>query len=499
MYQVKKPRFLLLSSKPRFKAACRRVLRRQAKNVINARSARTFIVGAALLVICARTGFAYSLEGSSWPGSSLQVRIQLGASSIVLKDGSVSWDSVAQNAFAVWNEQMARLKVSWTVTPPNSPASSNDGVTQVQFGSTVYGDSFGSNVLAVTLVSHSGGQMIECDVIFNTNYDFDSYRGSLSSGALDLHRIAIHEFGHVLGLDHPDEAHQHVAAIMNSRTSDTDHLESDDVSGIQAIYGRPANAPPPIGNGRMANISTRMRVGTGDNVMIGGFIIQGTRAKKIIIRALGPSTHLAGALANPTLELHGKTGALLKSNDNWRSTQAQEIIATGLPPASDLESAIVATLGGDSSYTAIVRGANNTTGLGLLEIYDLDSADPANSKLANISTRGRVGTGDDVLIGGFIILQAQTKNVVVRAIGPSSGVPGALANPTLELHNGNGALLAANDNYSYDYYVLLNHFVPPDTRESAFSRFLAPGNYTAIVRGVGNTTGVSLVEVYGLQ
>jgi hypothetical protein len=233
--------------------------------------------------------------------------------------------------------------------------------------------------------------------------------------------------------------------------------------------------------------------------MIGGFVIQGSRAKKIIIRALGPSTHLPGALANPTLELHDKTGAILKSNDNWRSSQAQEIIATGIPPANNFESAMVVTLPTNSSYSAIVRGANNTTGVALLELYDLDSADPANSKLANISTRGHVGTGNDILIGGFIVLQPQTKNVVVRAIGPSSGVPGALANPSLELRNGNGALLASNDNYSYDYYVSLNHLVPRDTRESALSRILAPGNYTAIVKGVNNTSGIALVEAYGVQ
>ena len=463
---------------------------------------RGLFFGAVFLIISARGGFAYSLENSSWPGSTLQVRIQLGPSNIVLRDGSVSWNDVAQNAFAVWNEQMARLKVGWTVAPPGTPTNAGDGVTEIQFGSTVYGDSFGSNVLAVTLVSHSGGQMLECDVIFNSRYHFDSYRGSLSTDLLDLHRIAIHEFGHILGLDHPDEAHprQTVAAIMNSRTSDTDHLEADDIAGIRALYGTPAHAPPAIGNGRLANISTRMRVGTGDNVMIGGFVIQGSRAKKIVIRALGPSTHLPGALANPTLELHDKTGAILKSNDNWRSSQEQEIIATGVPPGNNFESAMVVTLpANNNSYTAIVRGANNTSGVALLEVYDLDSADPANSKLANISTRGRVGTGNDVLIGGFIVLQPQTKTVVVRAIGPSSGVPGALANPSLELHNGNGALLATNDNYSYDYYVWLNHLAPRDTRESALSRILAPGNYTAIVRGVSNTTGIALVEVYGVQ
>jgi hypothetical protein len=470
-----------------------------ARNATSALFFRTFFFGAALLALCAHAGLGYSLEGSSWPGSTLQVRIQLGPSNIILRDGSASWNDVAKNAFAVWNEQMARLKVGWTIAPPNTPAQASDNVTEVQFGSTVYGDAFGRNVLAVTLVSNTGGQMLECDVIFNSNYHFDSYRGSLSTDPFDLHRIAIHEFGHVLGLDHPDDAHQNVAAVMNSRTGDTDHLQADDISGIRALYGQPVHAPPATGNGRLANISTRMRVGTGDNVMIGGFVIQGARAKKIIIRALGPSTHLAGALANPTLELHNKAGAILKINDNWRSSQQQEIIATGIPPGNNFESAMVVTLPGNTSYSAIVRGVNNSTGVALLEIYDLDSADPANSKLANISTRGHVGTGSDVLIGGFIILQPQTKTVVVRAIGPSSGVPGALANPTLELHNGNGALLATNDNYSYDYYVLLYHVVPPDTRESAFSRVLAPGNYTTIVRGVGNTTGVALVEVYGVQ
>lgn len=469
------------------------------RNITSALFFRTLLLGAGFLLISSRAGLGYSLEGSSWPGSNLQVRIQLGSSNIILRDGSVSWNAVAQNALAVWNEQMARLKIGSTVAPPGTPAQAGNGVTEIQFGSTVYGDSFGANVLAVTLVSNAGAQMVECDVIFNSTYHFDSYRGSLSTDPFDLHRIAIHEFGHVLGLDHPDKAHQSVAAVMNSRTSDTDHLEPDDISGIQFLYGKPPHAPPATGNGRLANISTRMRVGTGDNVMIGGFVIQGTRAKKIVIRALGPSTHLPGALVNPTLELHNKAGAILTSNDNWRSSQAQEIIATGVPPANNFESAMVVTLPGDTSYSAIVRGANNTTGVALLEIYDLDSADPANSKLANISTRGHVGTGNDVLIGGFIILQAQTKTVVVRAIGPSSGVPGALANPTLELHNGNGALLASNDNYSFDARVAFYHLAPPDTRESALSRILAPGNYTAIVRGVGNTTGVALVEVYGVQ
>ena len=193
------------------------------------------------------------------------------------------------------------------------------------------------------------------------------------------------------------------------------------------------------------------------------------------------------------------TGAILQTNDDWRSTQEQEIIASGVPPTNDLESAIVATLpANNSSYTAIVRGANNTTGVGLLEVYDLDTTNPA-SKVANISTRGFVGTGENVLIGGFIISGAQTKTVVVRALGPSTGVAGYLTDPTLELRNGNGDLLVSNDNYYYDYTVYTNNLVPKNPSESALSDVLAPGNYTAIVRGANNTTGVGLVEVYGVQ
>jgi hypothetical protein len=135
----------------------------------------------------------------------------------------------------------------------------------------------------------------------------------------------------------------------------------------------------------------------------------------------------------------------------------------------------------------------------LVEVYDLDSSDPANSKLANISTRGFVGTGDNVLIGGFILNRAQTKTVVVRAIGPSTSVPGALANPTLELRNGNGDLLAFNDNSPYDPYVTFNKLAPQNQFESAVGKVLAPGNYTVIVRGANNTSGVGLVEVYGVQ
>jgi uncharacterized delta-60 repeat protein len=250
----------------------------------------------------------------------------------------------------------------------------------------------------------------------------------------------------------------------------------------------------------LGNISTRLRVETGENVLIGGFIITGTQPKKVIIRAIGPSLPVAGALADPVLELRNSSGGLIASNDNWRSDQEAEIIATTIPPGNDLESAIVATLpANNSAYTAIVRGVNGSTGIGVVEAYDLDRA--ADSKLANISTRGLVQTEDNVLIGGLIVLGGNPLEVVVRAIGPSLAVSGALEDPTLELRNGNGVLIASNDNWRSDQEeeITATTIPPSNDLESAIVRSLAPGNYTAIVRGVNDTTGVALVEVYGLN
>jgi len=236
--------------------------------------------------------------------------------------------------------------------------------------------------------------------------------------------------------------------------------------------------------------------------LIGGFIITGTQQKRVIVRAIGPS--LSGifpdALADPILELHDSSGSLIMSNDNWRDNQEAEIIATGIPPTNDLESAIVATLSANSSaYTAIVRGAADGTGIGVVEAYDLNQA--VDSKLANISTRGFVQTGDDVLIGGIIVLGQSPLRVIVRAIGPSLPVPGVLADPTLELHDGNGALIVANDNWrdTQEAEIIATGIPPTNDLESAIVQNLSPGNYTAIVRGSGGATGVAVVEAYALN
>jgi hypothetical protein len=263
----------------------------------------------------------------------------------------------------------------------------------------------------------------------------------------------------------------------------------------------------------VVNISTRLRVQTDENVLIGGFIVTGDAPKVVLIRAIGPSLAQFGItdpLPDPTLELRD-SAKKFGGDDNWRDDPVQEaaILATGIPPTNDLESAIVAALD-PGQYTATVRGTNNTTGIGLVEVYDLRTGsldDSGNAKLGNISTRGFVETGDKVMIGGFIIGPPPTsRGVVIRAIGPSLarfGIKDPLADPTLELRDGNGALLVANNDWQDDptqaAELTAAGLAPTDPLESALITTLPSGNYTAVVAGPNHTTGVALVEVYALQ
>ncbi len=255
----------------------------------------------------------------------------------------------------------------------------------------------------------------------------------------------------------------------------------------------------------LANISTRAFVQTGGNVMIGGFIITGTGAKKVIIRAIGPSLSNFGitdALQNPTLDLHDGTGALIATNDNWGdAANKQAIIDSQLAPSNSSESAILTTLN-PGAYTAIVRGVSNGTGVALVEGYDLDRT--VDSKFGNISARALVQTGANVMIGGFVVAGPDSENVIVRAIGPSLasfGIADAMLDPTLDLYNSNGVTLASNDNWedTQQAQIQAAGLAPSNAAESAILQTLAPGSYTAIVRGKNNTTGVALVEIYGLN
>lgn len=269
----------------------------------------------------------------------------------------------------------------------------------------------------------------------------------------------------------------------------------------------PSPSPGPIPPSKAINLSTRVRVQTGDNVGIGGFIITGTAPKHVLLRVIGPSLTQVGvpdALANPMLELYGPGDFVTMANDNWRDTQETAIQATGIPPTNNLESAIDATLA-PGAYTAIVRGNGDTSGVALVEVYDLNPA--ADSKLANLSTRAFVSTGDNIVIAGFMLgsnpSQAGNDRIVVRGIGPSlalAGVPNALVNPALELRDNNGALLIANDNWQDNTAqaaeLTAAGLAPASPLESGIATALPPGLYTALLTGLDNSTGIGVVEVY---
>ena len=255
-------------------------------------------------------------------------------------------------------------------------------------------------------------------------------------------------------------------------------------------------------NGVLGNISTRLPVGSGDNVLIAGFQITGSNSKQLVVRALGPSLAqfgLTNVLPDTTLELHDSTGAVIATNDDWQDAANAQSIPSALRPTNQLESAILATLN-RGAYTAVLRGYNNSTGIGLVEVYDTSIG---STQLGNISTRGFVQTGDNVMIAGLVV-QSNNKQVVVRALGPTLtgfGINNALPDPTLSLYDGNGALLIFNDDWrdTQESIISGTGLAPRSDLESAIAGTLAPGSYTAVVRGFENGTGNALVEVYGVN
>jgi hypothetical protein len=257
-----------------------------------------------------------------------------------------------------------------------------------------------------------------------------------------------------------------------------------------------------------------MHVEGGDKVGIGGFIVQGSTSKTLLLRAIGPSlvgfgVPPAEVLADPVMELHGPGAFATITNNNWRDTQEGPIQATGIPPTNDLESAILVTLN-PGVYTAIVRGNGGGSGIGLVEVYDL--TDGADSKLANLSTRAFVGTQDNIVIAGFVLRESSARpdgvpsnKIIVRGIGPSLApnpfpASAVLADPTLELRDTNGTLILANndwqDNAAQAAEIALSGLAPSNDLESAIAATLSPGLYTALLAGRDFGTGIGLVEVY---
>ncbi|MEY2507069.1 MAG: hypothetical protein QOH01_1398 [Verrucomicrobiota bacterium] len=270
-----------------------------------------------------------------------------------------------------------------------------------------------------------------------------------------------------------------------------------DVIGYDLVTISPGNG------GVFGNISTRLPVGTGNNILIAGFQITGNAPKQLVVRALGPSLAqfgLTNVLPDTTLELHDSTGAIVATNDDWQDAANAAAIPTVLRPANGLESVIFTALN-SGAYTAVLRGYDNSTGIGLVEVYDTSTG--SSTQLGNISTRGFVQTGDNVMIAGLVV-QSQNKQVVVRALGPTLsnfGVNNALPDPTLSLYDANGALLIFNDDWKDTQEAVVGGtgLAPRNDFESAIAGTISPGSYTAVVRGFENATGNALVEVYGLD
>jgi len=341
----------------------------------------------------------------------------------------------------------------------------------------------------IALAFDRAGNLFESDRNSGNVFKFTPV-GSKSTFASGLNRpvgLAFDSGGNLFVAD------QSTGTIYKFTPGGTKTTFATGLSGPEGLAIRP---------GQLTNISTRLEVLSGNSVLIAGFIISGTDNKEVLLRSLGPTLTqfgVVGALADTTIELHNGAGAIIATNDNWKDTQQAAIMATGKAPPNGLESAILITLA-PGSYTLVVRGKNGLTGVALAEVYDLDQT--VDATLTNISTRGFVETGVNVMIGGLISSSGNIR-ILARTLGPTLsqfGVPNVLSDPTLELHDANGALIASNDNWrdTQQATIMSTGKAPPNDLESAIVIMKPAGSGTAIVRGKNNTTGNALLEVYTL-
>lgn len=376
-----------------------------------------------------------------------------------------------------------------------------DGPTSNDFTDTDEGPNFLQNFPVITSVTRSAGSTTVAGGLnsapsssFTLQFFANSSAPAAPQTLLGTETVNTNSFGDApfsFTFPIPTSPDQFITATATSPGNDTSEFF------------------PPDGTVEFANISTRGNVGTGDHILIGGFIVEAGPLRSFLIRVRGPSLNLNGNLSDPELLVVDSNGAIVVQNDNWQTENEQAIRDSGLAPSNDLEPAVLISLGGDffsnKRYTVQVRGINGGAGIAIVEVYALGSdSSSAASELLNVSTRGRVGTGNDVMIGGVIVQGSSPQNVIVRAIGPDlagAGVPGPLLDPTLELRDAEGNLLAANDNWrtNQEQEIIATGLAPQDDRDSAVVATLFPTSYTAIVRGSSNSSGIALIEFYKLE
>ena len=595
---------------------------------------RNTAVFLAAVFLCAPV-FAFAPIGNTWPSGTVPVQLQLDATkpanvALPLTDSSTSWNALAADVLADWNKQLGRTRFTST-TSTSTAAKYNEGDTtnNVTFGDTVYGDAFGPFQLAITLSDQTPGRKSQADVIVNkAAYTWNSYRGALRSPTVfDLRRVLLHEFGHVLGLDHPDQAvpAQSVGAIMNSSVSNNEILQPDDIAGVTFLYAtavqkpaitlQPANQTvnftesasftvgvdgkstvqsdvfhgyswffspagtnsferlsattdstkidfpfiQPTEAGRyyfsvtmpdetvtsntvtlavnpitlstttqLANVATRGVAGSGTNSMIVGFTVTGAKPKKILLRGIGPELQtrfqVPGTLADPILTLKTAGGTPVATNNNWGqqeapltaaeiSNAAASVGAFPLSPGSK-DSVILITLP-PGGYTAVVSSPDNATGVVLLEAYDADNPRDPAIKLSNLSTRGFVGTGANIIIAGFVVNGPGPKTYLIRAIGPTLldapfNLAGSLTDTYLKLFRGDGTLLRETDDWDTPAFLRdtlrdaakkVGAFPLREERsnsglDAVLLMTLPPGSYSAQMSGFADATGIGLIEVY---
>lgn len=491
-------------------------------------SRRGWVAIAALVAASGGSAFVVNTDENQglWPDGTITYQVRLGGSaSGTLIDGSTSWTTVAQAAANEWNQHLQNVQLNMVEAAVDGQ-NDDDQVNDLFFSDTVYGDSFGGSTLAITLNRFSGFSRplprTEADIVFNNQADlnWNSYRGPRRFDVDDLRRVLIHELGHALGLDHPDESGQSVSAVMNAFVSDIDTVATDDILGGQSLYGVRASSGGGGGGGggsttggKLSNLSVRAKTGGAFGTLILGFAT-GTATKEVLIRGMGPSLAGLGVpapIGDPEMRMFDQAPVEIDANNDWvDSSNAGAIGDRGaalgaFPPTSDLEAILLRTVT-PGPYTVLVTDTLGRTGEVLIEAYDADALS-ATGRLTNLSTRTVVGGEAGLLTAGFVVDGSGGITLLIRGVGPTLsglGVSNAIGDPRIRVLDSNQQEVAANDDWALmaasekrTAAAQVGAFALDEgSLDAALLVTLQPGAYTVQMDGFNGASGDGLVEIY---